>query len=53
MIRNAQDLADELAAEHGYREMLAHPETVLDALDLLGDPPRPLRIPCDGWNCPR
>jgi hypothetical protein len=34
MIRDPQDAADELAAEQGYADMLAHPETVVDAFDL-------------------
>lgn len=34
MIRDAQDLADELAAERAYGDMLAHPELVVDAFDL-------------------
>jgi hypothetical protein len=31
---DADAIADELAAEEGYREMLAHPESVVDGSDL-------------------
>lgn len=32
-----QNLADELAAEASYEDLLAHPETVVDAFDLFDD----------------
>jgi hypothetical protein len=38
MIRDSQDLADERAAEQGYLETLAHPETIVDAFELLSVP---------------
>jgi len=34
MIRDPQDAADELVAERAYADMLAHPETIVDAFDL-------------------
>ncbi len=60
MIREPQDLADELAAEQAYADMLAHPETVVDALDLFGTIPtcstESCTSPADGmdgrcWPC--
>src|SRR5579859_5654028 len=38
-IRRAEDAADELAADAGYADMLAHPETIVDAFDLFDTVP--------------
>lgn len=39
MIRDPQDLADELTAERAYADMLAYPKTGIDAPDLFGGGP--------------
>src|SRR5579859_7267011 len=36
-----ETIAEDLAAEASYSDMLAHPETVVDAFDLFDGPPKP------------
>jgi hypothetical protein len=35
-----ETIAEDLAAERAYADMLAHPETVVDAFDLFDSEPR-------------
>ena len=53
----AENAADELAAEQSYTDMLARPETVVDAFDVFGDPDitvegntATLHRPAAGWR---
>jgi len=39
VLEHLQNLADELAAEQGYIDILAHPETIVDAPDLFDGTP--------------